>query len=47
MEPSEDEKAKAQRAVRLLYVVMFVGVSLPLLFFFLHGCETSTPSISR
>lgn len=47
MEPSEDEKAKAQRAVRLLYLVMFLGVSLPLLFFFLHGCETSVPNISR
>ncbi|MBP7140342.1 MAG: hypothetical protein KBA71_00415 [Opitutaceae bacterium] len=47
MEPSEDEKAKAQRTVRLLYLVMILGVSLPLLFFFLHGCETSTPGISR
>jgi len=47
MEPSEDEKAKAQRVVWLLYLLMLAGVFLPLLFFALHGCETPTPPVSR
>jgi|GEM_PF-2746893 len=33
MDPTDEEKAKAQRVVRLLYLLIALGIVLPLLVF--------------
>jgi len=35
MDPSAEEKAKARKAIRLLYLAMAVGIVLPLVLFLL------------
>jgi len=36
MDPTDEEKAKAERAVRLLYILIGVGILLPLFLFFVY-----------
>lgn len=36
MEPTEEEKAKARRAIRVIYALMALGILLPLVIFLLQ-----------